>query len=383
MFSSRATDPGQACDAALRNPPWEAPNNGPVRLAQVEMIPFARTAVKDPEPSRICLMDVAVVGAGSWGTALALILARNGHEVGVFGRDDEAFHSFRSCRENLTYLPGYILPAEASFHILDGSPIQAGVVVVAVPSSAVREILPVLSDAEVVCIASKGLDAASGRVLSDVVAEGVPGVKLAALSGPNLAVELAQSIPTVAVSASEDESVAERVRGLFMCRNYRVYVSDDMRGVELAGSLKNVMAIAAGMSDGLGYGDNTKGALLARGLSEMARLGVKMGAKLDTFLGIAGVGDLFATAASKLSRNYRVGFGLGKGERLDQILASLGQVAEGVPTAKTAVRLARQHGVQVPITEVMQNVIEGTLKAKDSVSLLMERAPAKEGVFGE
>lgn len=328
-------------------------------------------------------MDVAVLGAGSWGTALTLILARNGHEVGLFGRDAESFHSLAACRENLTYLPGYILPKEVEFHTLPSSPIDAPVIVVAVPSSAVREVLHLLGEAEVVCIASKGLDSASGGVLSDVVAKGVPGVKLAAISGPNLAVELAQSIPTVAVSASEDVSAAERVRGLFNNRNYRVYVSDDMRGVELAGSLKNVMAIAAGMSDGLGYGDNTKGALLARGLSEMARLGVKMGARRDTFLGIAGVGDLFATANSKLSRNYRVGYGLGKGQQLKQILSDIGQVAEGVSTAETAVRLAQQQGVQVPITQVMNSVIKGDLAARDSVSLLMERAPAKEGEFGE
>ena len=328
-------------------------------------------------------MDVAVVGAGSWGTALTLILARNGLEVGLYGRDVESFYSLRASRENLTYLPGYVIPEGVEFNVLTGSPIDAPVVVVAVPSSAVREILPVLCSAEVVCIASKGLDSASGCVLSDVVAEGVPDATIVALSGPNLAVELAQNIPTVAVSASEDAAAAERVRGLFMCRNYRVYISDDMRGVELAGSLKNVMAIAAGMSDGLGYGDNTKAALLVRGLNEMARLGMKMGAKLDTFIGIAGVGDLFATANSKLSRNYRVGFGLGQGEELEDILESLGQVAEGVSTAETALRLARQHGVQVPITEVMHAVIRGDLAAKDSVSLLMERAPATERVFGE
>lgn len=328
-------------------------------------------------------MDVAVVGAGSWGTALTLILARNGLEVGLYGRDDESFQTLRSRRENLTYLPGYVIPEGVEFNVLTGSPIDAPVVVVAVPSSAVREILPVLGAAEVVCIASKGLDSASGRVLSDVVAEGVPDVHLVALSGPNLAVELAQSIPTVAVSASKDAAAAERVRSLFMCRYYRVYVSDDMRGVELAGSLKNVMAIAAGMSDGLGYGNNTKAAMLSRGLSEMARLGVKMGAKLDTFLGIAGVGDLFATANSTLSRNYRVGYGLGEGQALNDILESLGQVAEGVSTAETALRLARQHGVKVPITEVMNAVIKGDLAARDSVSILMERAPATEGVFGE
>jgi glycerol-3-phosphate dehydrogenase (NAD(P)+) len=327
-------------------------------------------------------MDVAVVGAGSWGTALSLVLARNGHGVHFFGREDEGFFSLRACRENLTYLPGYVLPDSVSYHVLAGEPVGPEIVVVAVPSSAVREILPVLRGGKTICIASKGLDSASGGVLSDVVSSGVSDARLAALSGPNLAVELAQGVPTAAVSASPDAETAERVRGLFMCKTYRVYVSEDMRGVELAGSLKNVMAIAAGMSDGLGYGDNTKGALLARGLNEMARLGVKMGAGLGTFLGIAGVGDLFATAASKLSRNYRVGLGLGEGRTTPEILDELGQVAEGVSTAETALRMARQHHVAVPIIEVVDSVIKGTVAPREAVSLLMERAPAKEGEFG-
>ncbi len=328
-------------------------------------------------------MDVAVVGAGSWGTALTLVLARNGHDVHLYGREDEAFYSLRACRENLTYLPGYLIPENVTYHVLEGQPVGPDVVVVAVPSSAVREIAPTLRGGKTVCIASKGLDSTSGGVLSDVVAFEVSDAKLAALSGPNLAVELAQGVPTAAVSASPDEATAERVRALFMCKAYRVYVSEDMRGVELAGSLKNVMAIAAGMSDGLGYGDNTKGALLARGLNEMARLGVKMGAGLGTFLGIAGVGDLFATAASKLSRNYRVGLGLGQGRATREILDELGQVAEGVSTAETALRMARQHQIPVPITEVVDSVIKGRVAPREAVSLLMERAPAKEGEFGE
>ena len=328
-------------------------------------------------------MDVAVVGAGSWGTALALVLARGGHAVTFYGRPSEAFNALKACRENLHYLPGYVLPESVQFHTIPDSPIQAEVAIVAVPSSAIRDVLPALPPEGVVCIASKGLDAASGRVLSEVVAEGVPDAKIVALSGPNLAVELAQGIPTVAVAASPDPKAADKTRALFMGPNYRVYVSDDMKGVQLAGSLKNVMAIAAGISDGLGYGDNTKGALMARGLNEMARLGVKLGARANTFLGIAGVGDLFATAASTLSRNYRVGYGLGKGERIEDILASLGQVAEGVSTADTALRIARQHGIQTPITQVVDDVIKAKLSARDAVSLLMERAPAKEEGFAE
>jgi glycerol-3-phosphate dehydrogenase (NAD(P)+) len=338
--------------------------------------------VELPEAVESAAMEVAVVGAGSWGTALSLILARNGHDVLLYGREDENFTSLRACRENLTYLPGYVLPENVSYRTLDGA-VGPEVAVVAVPSSAVREVAPALDGEKTVCIASKGLDAATGGVLSDVVAPLAPRARLAALSGPNLAVELAQGVPTVAVAASPDPETAERLRALFMCKTYRVYVSEDMRGVELAGSLKNVMAIAAGMSDGLGYGDNTKGALLARGLNEMARLGVKMGARLDTFLGIAGVGDLFATAASRLSRNYRVGLGLGQGRALREVLAEVGQVAEGVSTAETALRMARQRAIPVPITEVVDSVVKGKVAPREAVSLLMERAPAREGGFGE
>lgn len=326
-------------------------------------------------------MDVAVVGAGSWGTALSLVLARNGHNVSLYGREDEPFQALRACRENLTYLPGYILPSEVSYASI--GPVQEPLAVVAVPSSAVNDVAPLLTTCRTVCIASKGLDARSGRVLSDVVSEHLASAKLVALSGPNLAVELAQGVPTAAVSASPDEAAAEEVRGVFMCKNYRVYVSDDMRGVELAGSLKNVMAIAAGMADGIGYGDNTKGALLARGLNEMARLGVKMGARVGTFLGVAGVGDLFATAASRLSRNYRVGFGLGEGRSVEEVLSEIGQVAEGVATAETAIGLAKTLGVSVPITEVVHGVIKKRIAPREAVTMLMERAPAKEGEFGE
>lgn len=328
-------------------------------------------------------MDVAVVGAGSWGTALTLVLARNGHQVGLFGRDDETLAHLRACRENLTYLPGHVLPENVSYHTIESFPETCPLTVLAVPSGAVREVATQIKGSQTICIASKGLDAASGSVLSDVVSQVVSGATLVALSGPNLAVEIAQGVPTVAVSASPEEHAAGKVRDLFMCKTYRVYTSNDMRGVELAGSLKNVMAIAAGMSDGLGYGDNTKGALLARGLNEMARIGIKLGSSVDTFLGIAGVGDLFATANSRLSRNYRVGFGLGQGGKIDAILKELGQVAEGVPTADTACRLARQHGVEAPITQVVDNVIKDRLSPRESVSLLMERSPNKEGVFGQ
>jgi len=325
------------------------------------------------------LMTVTVVGAGSWGTALALVLARNGHEVRIVGRESDALSSLSICRENLRYLPGFVLPEGVRVEHLDEATPEGEMVVVAVPSGAVHEVTQLVSGYPIAVIASKGLAPGGEALLSDQVAARCPNTKTVVLSGPNLAVELAQGVPTVAVAASTDEAAACMVRDAFHCRTYRVYISDDVRGVETAGALKNIMAIAAGMSDGLGFGDNTKGALMARGLNEMARIGVAMGARIETFLGIAGVGDLFATANSRLSRNYRVGYGLGQGRKLGEILNEIGQVAEGVTTADLALVMARRLGVQAPITEAVQGVMRETVDPRSAVWQLMERTPKREG----
>lgn len=326
-------------------------------------------------------MDVTVVGAGSWGTALALVLARNGHRVRLVGRQSEGFDRLRQCRENLKYLPGFVLPPETRFERLEEARPEPGVVVVAVPSSVFPSALGLCQGARTVVVASKGLARGGDGLLAQVVADSVPGASVVVLSGPNLAHELAKGVPTLAVVASQDESAAEEVRACLMGRTFRIYVSDDVAGVELSGALKNVYAIAAGVSDGLGFGDNTKGALLARGLYEMARLGLALGARLDTFLGVAGVGDLFATANSRLSRNYRVGFGLGQGKRLATILEEIGQVAEGVTTTDLALGLASQRGIELPIATVVQGVMTEQFDARTGVSALMERLPKREGIF--
>lgn len=324
-------------------------------------------------------MRVAVIGAGSWGTALSLILARNGHEVTLVGRSGDTMDQLATLRENLRYLPGFPLPENIEVTTaIDGRSFD--LLIEAVPSGTVAENLPLFGAAPTIVIASKGLAPDGDGLLSDDVQAAHPTAEVVVLSGPNLARELAMGIPTAAVAASPNLTAAERVRAAFMNPTYRVYVSEDRKGVELAGALKNVMAIGAGVCDGLGYGDNTKGAFLARGLSEIAKLGMTMGARLETFLGIAGVGDLFATASSKLSRNYRVGYGLGEGRRLDEILLEIGQVAEGVPTCGKAVQLARLHGVPVTIMETLQEVIKGRLRARDAVGRLMERNTPGEGL---
>ena len=323
-------------------------------------------------------MRVAVLGSGSWGTALALLLGRNGHEVTLLGRDAEEMEGVERRRESLRYLPGFVLPTSVRASRLE-SVLAVDLAVMAVPSGAVRTTASFLptGDARVV-VASKGLEAATGRLMADVVREARPEARIGVLSGPNLAVEVARGVPTVALAAFGERADAEAVQEAFGGARFRVSLTDDVTGVELAGALKNVLAIGGGMSDGLGFGDNTKGAFLSRGLMEVARLGAAMGARAETFLGPAGVGDLFATAASRLSRNYRVGLALGKGARLVDALAEVGQVAEGVPTSEAAQILGRRHGVELPVLAAVEAVLRGRIPPQRAVELLMERAPKME-----
>ena len=315
----------------------------------------------------------AVLGAGSWGTAIAVLLARNGNAVALWGRDLQELEDIRENRENERYLPGIEFPDNLDIGEVD----DAELWVIAVPSDAVRDVAARLPDRARVVIAAKGLEA-GGKRMSEVVAEARPDSAISSLSGPNLAVEIARGVPTATVVASSDEALAEYVRDRFMCRTFRVYTSSDVIGVELGGALKNVLAIGAGVSDGLGFGDNTKGAFIARGLHEMCTLGAALGARRETFMGLSGVGDLFATAVSRLSRNYRVGFSLGQGASLASALAELGQVAEGVPTASAAVGLAARCDVDVPVMDSVNRVLLGEITPLQGVSMLMERTAKTE-----
>ena len=320
-------------------------------------------------------MRVAVLGSGSWGTALAIVLGRNGHDVLLLGRDPEETASIGRLRENLRYLPGFPLPPNVQASLL-GEPYEADLAVIAVPSGAVRETAAFLPTGPArVVVASKGLEPHTGRFMADVLLDARPEARVGVLSGPNLAVEIARGVPTVALSAFARREDAEAVQAAFTCARFRVSVTEDVVGVELAGALKNVLAIGGGMSDGLGFGDNTKGAFLARGLMEVARLGAALGARAETFLGPAGVGDLFATANSRLSRNYRVGLALGQGMTLGDALAEVGQVAEGVPTSEAAEILARRHGVEIPVMAAIEAVLRGRVTPSKAVAMLMERTP--------
>lgn len=328
-----------------------------------------------------------------------MLLARNGNEVVLWGRDSDELADIATSRRNDRYLPGVEIPEGVQIappSLEEGTGPEMGgtggqpspnpsqswegnsekVHVLAVPSDAVREVAASLPSDALVVIAAKGLEA-GGKRMSEVVREVRPSAKVCVLSGPNLAMEIARGIPTATVIASDD-GYAEQVRDAFMCRTFRVYTSRDVTGVELGGALKNVLAIGAGISDGLGFGDNTKGALIARGLHEMCALGRVLGARAETFMGLSGVGDLFATAVSRLSRNYRVGFALGQGASLAAAVAELGQVAEGVPTAAAAVGLAERHGVEVPVMHSVRRVLAGEITPLEGVSLLMERGAKTE-----
>lgn len=251
--------------------------------------------------------------------------------------------------------------------------------VLAVPSTSLREVCRHLpSGVCKVLIATKGLEGTTAARMSEVVHEERPRAEVCVLSGPNLALEVARGIPTASVAASQVAGLSEWFQARLSSRSFRVYTATDVVGVEIGGALKNVYALGAGMSDGLGFGDNTKGAFLARGLREMAALGEAVGANRQTFLGLSGVGDLFATAASPLSRNYRVGRLLGEGMTLDRALEQIGQVAEGVPTSEAALRLACSLGVPVPLIESIHKVVVGSARPLDVLAQLMNRPPGAE-----
>jgi glycerol-3-phosphate dehydrogenase (NAD(P)+) len=330
------------------------------------------------------MKKIGILGAGSWGTALATLLG-NREAVTLWARDEALALEIRNIHENARYLAGVPLPSNLRAtselpEALNG----ADCIVFAVPSGGMRQVAeraaPLIMSAKMIVNASKGLEDTTGMRMSEVIREVLAGSgpPISALSGPNLAVEVANGVPTASVAAAESLEAAEACRDLWMSPAFRVYTSRDLVGVELAGAMKNVIAIAAGITEGLGFGDNSRAALMTRGLAEITRLGAALGAQTATFLGLAGVGDLIATGGSRLSRNYRVGIGLGQGKALEDILAELGQVAEGVPTTSAIVLLGRKTGVEMPISEALYNVLFEGASVRDSITSLMLRPPKHE-----
>jgi glycerol-3-phosphate dehydrogenase (NAD(P)+) len=325
---------------------------------------------------------VAIIGAGSWGTAMATIVGASSPAT-LWARSPELAASMREDGMNASYLPGIRLPADLDVtSSLDEAVAGARVVFMAVPSHGFRRVLsdlaPHAGRVEAVVSLAKGLESGTMLRMSEVVAEVLPGVAAGVLTGPNLAAEVAQGHPAACVVALPGEAMAERVQALVHTRTFRAYMGTDVVGCEIAGATKNVMAIAAGISDGLGLGDNTRAVLITRGLAELGRLGVTLGGKVLTFGGLAGVGDLVATCASPKSRNRTVGFALGQGRSLDDVVGAMHMVAEGVKTAGPLVGLARATGVEMPIAEQVAAIVDGRCSPPEALMALMGRPSRPE-----
>jgi glycerol-3-phosphate dehydrogenase (NAD(P)+) len=330
-------------------------------------------------------VKVAVVGAGSWGTAVAALVAANGRTV-LWARRDDLAARIAAAHENPDYLPGVRLPdALTATSSLEAACRDADVVVLGVPSHGLRAVLEaarpfVAPDAAIVSLA-KGIEQGTLRRMTEVVLDVLTThdpARVGVLTGPNLAREVAAGQPTASVVAVGDTGVAERLQKLFWAPSFRVYTNPDVVGCEVAGALKNVLAIGAGIADGLGYGDNTKAALITRGLAELARLGVALGGEPLTFAGLAGMGDLIATCSSPQSRNRRVGVELGRGRALDDVVAETHMVAEGVKSTAAVLELARRHDVEMPLASFVGRVLYEGARPADLVPELMLRKAKPE-----
>ena len=325
--------------------------------------------------------SAAVVGTTAWGTTLAVLLARNGVRVTLLARDGDEAAQLEADRGNRRRLADVTFPASLET-TADATRLRdAQLVCFVVPSQTMaanaRAVAGVVGDDAVVLSGSKGIEDATGRRMTEVLADELPGRATAALSGPNLSREVASGLPGTTVIASRDAPV-EALREAFHSPTLRVYASRDVVGVEFGGALKNIVAIAAGFVDGFGYGDNAKGAIITRGLAEMSRLGVAVGADPLTFQGLAGVGDLIATAYSPLSRNRRLGELLARGRSLDEALAEIGETAEGATTTPAALRLAARVGVEMPIAEALDRVLHQGVPPRKAAEALLERDPTTE-----
>lgn len=323
------------------------------------------------------MANVTVIGSGSWGTAISLALAREGHTVRLWSRRAEFARELQEVRENKRYLPGTTLPE----NIISTADISAArgadLVVLATPSHTVREVSralrPHILSGQIIVSISKGFDEVTGERLSEIICAEIPEARVAAMSGPSHAEEVALAMPTMNVVAAEDAAVALRVQEIFNSTSFRIYTSEDIVGVELGGSLKNVIALAAGICDGLGLGDNAKAALITRGIAEISRLGVKLGAKPATFAGLSGIGDLVATCTSMHSRNRRAGILIGKGKSRDEAVAEVNMVVEGIRSAAAVHRLSQRLGVEMPISEEVYRVLYLGEDVRDSLPRLMGR----------
>ena len=325
-------------------------------------------------------MNVTVIGAGAWGTALANLLCQNDHAVTLWGHDAKRLARIRETHDNPLYLPGIALSPKIQFQDRMDQAIQhAECLVIAVPSKFFREVTGKLSAFDGLAVSvTKGIEYESGLTMCSLLKTTMPKAVAAALSGPTLALEVALEIPAAIVAAHPQLETAQRVQALFGRPAFRVYTSQDVAGVEFGGAIKNVVALAAGIGDGLGFGDNAKAGLITRGLAEMRRLGVARGAQSETFSGLSGLGDLAVTCYSRLSRNRAFGERVGRGEKVESILAGTPSVAEGYPTARAAYQLARKLGIETPIIDEVHAMLYEGKEVRQAVHDLMGREPKPE-----
>ena len=324
------------------------------------------------------MAKAGVIGSGSWGTALARVLSKNGHELTLWSRREEESRMLREERENKSKLPGVKLPDDILCTTdLEQTVEGKDILVLATASPSIRsmakKMAPYVAAGQLIVDVSKGIEESTLMILTDVIAQEIPQCRAAVLSGPSHAEEVGRDIPTTVVAGAKDRETAEYIQNLFMNKVFRVYTSPDMLGIELGGALKNVIALAAGAADGLGCGDNTKAALITRGIVEMSRLGVAMGGHIETFNGLTGIGDLIVTCASMHSRNRRAGILIGQGKTMQEAMDEVKMVVEGVNSAKAAKTLAEKYGIDMPIVQEVNQVLFEDKPAREALADLMLR----------
>ncbi len=324
------------------------------------------------------MADISIIGAGSWGTALALLLYKNGHSVTVWSIMEAEIAMLQKEHEHKEKLPGVKLPEDMVFTTDLKMAVEGkDVLVLAVPSPYTRatskSMAPFVREGQVIVNVAKGIEEKTLFTLSEIIEDEIPQAEVAVLSGPSHAEEVGRGIPTTIVVGARKKNTAEYLQNIFMNEVFRVYISPDVLGIELGAALKNVVALAAGIADGLGYGDNTKAALITRGIAEIARLGTAMGGKWETFCGLTGIGDLIVTCASMHSRNRRAGILIGQGHTMEEAMAEVKMVVEGVYSAKAAMGLAEKYNVQLPIIEQVNEVLFHGKSAAEAVGSLMLR----------
>ena len=331
------------------------------------------------------MANIGIIGAGSWGTALAWLLSNNGSRVTVWSVIEEEIQMLKEGREQKDKLPGVILPADMEFTTDLASAVDGkDMLVLAVPSpytrSTAAKMAPYVKSGQKIISVAKGIEESTLMTLSEIIEEEIPQAETAVLSGPSHAEDVGKGIPTTIVVGAKNRQTAEFLQNLFMSPVFRVYISSDVMGIEIGAALKNVVALAAGMADGLGYGDNTKAALITRGIAEIARLGISMGGRIETFYGLTGIGDLIVTCASMHSRNRRAGILIGKGASMEEAMKEVKMVVEGVYSAKAGYALSQKYGVSMPIVEQVNRILFEGMPASDAVKELMLRDKKVENI---